>query len=245
MGPKTLRPLFHLRGDRAILSTPPVKRPCYDEEALNEARLLRAGLNRERQGGTTTQWVETLFVNGADYSAVASTASEASLLGGVAQQPSLGAFYFDGQKGVRRTVMLEGSGVLSTTSTPTITFQIRMGTTAGSSSLSGSSVGVSAAITTASGVTNKYFYFRLLLTNYTPGIGSGQDTISGAGYILSPGGFGSPFIFPLEITTPDTAVWTQTFDASVTQYLNASITWSASSSSNSATLKSLMFLGMN
>lgn len=239
-------PLLHRKGTRPVRRERPIRRRLLsDELALVSARRLQAMLNDERMGGTTTQWTEVLFVNGADYSAVASTASETSLLGGVNQQPSFPAFYFDGQKGVRRTVMLIAQGVLGTTSTPTIIFQTRLGTSAGSSSLTGASIGVSAAITTASGVSNKMWYMQLLLTNYTPGIGSGNDTISGAGFVWSGGGFASPFQYVLEPTTPDTATWTQTFDASVTTYVNLSVTWSASSASNTITAKNVMMLGMN
>lgn len=243
IGPKNLFPMFHTRKRGKRRTTPYI--PRYDQDAIDAARRLREQLNDIRQGGTTTQWEEVIFVNRADFSAVASTASEASLLGGANQQPVLPAFYFDAQKGERRSYIMEASGILGTTSTPTIIFQVRSGTSVGSSSLTGASVGVSAAITTASGVSNKWWYLRLLMTNYTPGLGSGNDTISGAGYVVSPGGFASPFMYPLEPTTPDTATWTQTLDASVTQYINLSITWSASSASNTITCKSLLMHGLN
>lgn len=192
----------------------------------------------------TASWWETLFTSRADYTAVASTASEASLIAGNNVQPTFWAGYFDAYNRPGRTIRILASGIFSTTGTPTMIFQARLGTTSGSSFLSGTSVGVSAAITTGSGVTNKYFELDLTLTARTLGIGTGNTTLSGFGKVVSPG-FASPFIYPLEPTTPDTATWTSTIDMSLVQYLNLSLTWSASSASNTCTLKDLIVLGLN
>lgn len=192
----------------------------------------------------TGTWTECFFVNRADGTAVASTASETSLLGGLNDQPVIPALFFDGNK-VGKAIYLRASGVFSNTGTPTLIFQVRSGTTQGSSSLTGASVAVSAAITTASGITNKWWELHLWLKQATPGFGTNNCTLAGSGYVISPGGFASPFVYALEPTTPDTATWTQTIDASLTQYLNLSITWSASSASNTCTLKDLYVLGLN
>jgi hypothetical protein len=58
-------------------------------------------------------------------------------------------------------------------------------------------------------------------------------------------GFASPYRYPVEVTTPDTATWTQTFNGNSTYYLNLSLTWSASSASNTATCKELRMIGWN
>lgn len=216
-----------------------------DHLALQRAALVRRRADWLRAGGLTQTWAETIFANRADYSAFNTSSSEGSLLAGVNEQPVLPALYFDGNKGFGRTVVLEAEGVLGTTSTPTIIFQWRLGTTSGSTFLSGASVGVSAAITTASGVSNKWWKSRLTLTCNTPGIGAGNTTLNCEGEVYSPGGFASPFIYPLEPTTPDTATWTATIDNSVTQYVNLSVTWSASSASNTITCKRLLMYGMN
>jgi hypothetical protein len=242
----SLRPLFRVGKDKvARRFDPGTALNRVDREAIAHARRLRAMLNDERLGGTTTQWAETLFVNKQDYSAFNNSSSEGSLLAGYNQQPVIPAFYFDMQKGERRTLMMKAMGVLSTTSTPTIIFQVRLGTTLGSSYLSGASIGVSTTITTASGVSSQAWTLDLLLTCYTPGIGSGNCTISGAGEVRSSAGFGSPFFYPLEPTTPATATWTQTFDASATQYINLSATWGTQSVSNTITCKNLLLLGLN
>ena len=190
-------------------------------------------------------WSELLWANRADGTAVDTTASEASLLTGLNQQPVLPAFFFDGPQKIGKTISIKAGGVFSNTGTPTLIFQARLGTTAGASYLSGGSVGVTAAITTANGVTNKWWELDLDLTLRTPGIGTGNSTLSGAGKVSSPSGFASPFVYPIEITTPDTATWTQTFDAGLTQYFNLSVTWSASSASNTITLKKLLAWAWN
>lgn len=215
------------------------------QATVRDHRSLRSSPQRAHHSALTGTWSELIFGNRADYTANASTSTETSLLVGVNQQPVLPALFFNDLRGFGRTVSLWGGGVVGSTGTPTNTFQLRLGTSSGASSLAGTSVGVSAAITMASSVTNKYWMFRLDLTCYTPGIGSGNTTLSGAGFITSPGGFASPFTYALEPTTPDTATWTITIDNSVTQYFNVSNTWSASSASNTMQLKQLFLAGHN
>lgn len=190
--------------------------------------------------GLTNTYNEQFFINRADFTAYANATAETSLISGLNVQPVIPANYFLFQGAALRGIRIEAQGVLSTTSTPTIIFQVRLGTTSGASFLSGASVGVSAAITTASAVSNKWWRLQLDLICTVSGIGTGNATLAGAGYVESPGGFGSPFIYPLEPTTPDTATWTATFDASVSQYVNLSATWSAASSSNTITCKQLV-----
>lgn len=218
---------------------------ALDQLALAEAYSRLHNGESVQASGYTGTWAELIWVNAADFTAFNTSSSEGSIISGLNDQPVLQAGFFFNKAGKYRSVTIEAQGVLGTTGTPTIIFQARLGTTSGPTYLSGTSVGVTAAITTSSGVTNKWWYLRLDLTCYTPGIGSGNTTLSGAGYVLSPGGFATPFIYPIEPTTPDTATWTSTLDASLTQYLNLSCTWSASSSSNTITTKSLRMYGWN
>lgn len=210
-----------------------------DEHALAMAHRRRAIEESIRCTGLTGTWNETFFSSEADHTALASSAAEGSLIAGTNKQPFLPAGYLLFQGGAFRGVTIEAQGVFSTTSTPTLIFQVRFGETAGSSYLSGTSVGVSAAITTGSGVSNKWWYLYLSLIATSRGIGTGNTTLSGAGYVMSPGGFAAPYIYPLEPTTPDTATWTSTINGAVTQYINVSATWSASSASNTITCKQL------
>jgi hypothetical protein len=228
--------------DRARLSRNPLDGlPAFRQLDLLESHAAsRLSGFDPRMTGLTNTYVEDLFVNEADHTAVSNTTSETSLLAGTNKQPTIPANHFLQQGAQFRGVRILARGVLSTTSTPTLIFQVRLGTTSGSSYLSGSSLGVSAAITTASGVTNKWWELRLDLVCSVRGIGTGNATLCGAGYVSSPGGFASPFVYPLEPTTPDTATWTQVFDASLTQFVNLSATWSAASASNTITCKQLI-----
>jgi hypothetical protein len=211
--------------------------------ALKHAQKLQDRMNSIQCSGLTGTWTELFSANRADYTAIASFTSELSLLAGVNDQPVFPALFF--QQKERRSFSILARGLLSTTATPSYTFQLRLGTTLGATFISGTSIGVSAAIVTASGVTNKWWELRLDMTCYTPGLGTGNSTLSGSGYVTSPGGFASPFIYALEPTTPDTATWTATIDNSLTQYLNLSVTSTASSASNTLTLKQLYVFGLN
>lgn len=210
-----------------------------DYLALQKAHRLKRQLDDVRATGITATYCETFFCNEADHTAHSNSTSEVSLIAGTNKQPVIPANHFLQQGAQFRGLSFLARGVLSTTSTPTIIFQLRAGETAGSSFLSGTSIGVSAAITTASGITNKWWELRLDLIATVRGIGTGNTTLSGSGYVTSPGGFASPFIYPLEPTTPDTATWTATINGGVTQYINLSATWSAASASNTITCKQL------
>lgn len=232
-----------VRTDRVrMLQSPTDGMPPHQKRdflAEYEAHRRRQIVDAVRATGAGSTYNETIFVNEGDHTALASSSSEGSLLAGLNKQPIIPAGYFLQQGGAFRGIKLLARGVFSTTSTPTLTFQVRAGETAGSTFLSGTSLGVSAAITTGSGVSNKFWELGLDMTCTVRGIGTGNATLSGAGYVLSQSGFGTPFNFPLEPTTPDTATWTATFNAAVTQYLNLSATWSASSASNTITCKYL------
>lgn len=212
---------------------------------LMHARRVADRENRIRNSFTTGTVTELMFVNTADYTAVDTTASEASLLAGVNEQPVIPAFFFFNKQGRNRCVRIEAEGILGTTSTPTLQFQIRFGTTAGSTFLSGTSVGISAAITTLSGVSNQWWRLRLDLQCNTAGIGTGNTTLSGSGFVQSPTGFASPFIYPLEPTTPQSATWTSVMDNALNQFVNLSVTWGTSSASNTIKCKSLRMFGLN
>lgn len=193
-----------------------------------------------------TSWGTNLFSARADGTAVASTSSEATLLAGLGAQPTLYAGYFDqGNRAFGKRLRLHAAGVLSTTGTPTIIFQVRTSTTQGNTQYGGTSLGVSAAIPTSSGVTNKWWRLELFIACYTPGQGTGSTTLTSNGYVTCPNGFASPFTYELEPTTPATATWTSTLDNSLTQFLNLSCTWSASSASNTITLKDVSLFEEN
>jgi len=233
---------FHVLGQVKLPSVQPEARRDF---GILQARRLARRRNSFRNSFLTGTVSELIFANRSDFTALASFTSEASLIAGTNQQPVIPALFFNDLKGFGRTISIVARGVLSSTSTPTYTFQFRLGTTAGSTFLSGTSIGVSAAITTGSSITNKWWEARLDLSCYTPGIGTGNTTLSGSGFVRSPSGFASPFTFPMLPTTPDTATWTSVIDAALTQHLNFSVTCSSSSASNTIQCKQLYVHGLN
>lgn len=192
--------------------------------------------------GTVTELIE---VSRADYTAHANSTSEVSLIAGPNLQPTMPAGFLSGIKGYGKTCMLIMEGVVSTTGTPTIIFTIRTSSTQGTATVNGTTLGVTAAITTQNGLSNDYWRLEWSFTVGTPGQGTNNATLIGSGYTMSPQGWASPFIYPIEPSTPDTATWTATIDAALTQYINVTGTWSAASASNTITCKRMMFLGLN
>lgn len=217
----------------------PKLNPLQWLDAVAQRRAAALHNSRDIQNtGLSTGYRETIYQNRADFTAFNTSNAEGSIITStVGDQPIIPAQTFHQHE--RRSIIIEADGIIGTTSTPTIIFQVRLGTTAGGAYLSGTSVGVTAAITTSSGVSNKLWRLRLRLTCNTPGIGTGNCTLSGAGTVWSGGGFASPFEYAIQPTTPDTATWTSVIDASLTQYVNLSVTWSSSSASNTITTKNL------
>jgi hypothetical protein len=216
-----------------------------DRQAVRRALVTHQDAHHNQNSFITGSLSEVIYVNRADYTPVASTASEATLLAGLNEQCVFPAAFFLNPSATRRAVRITARGVFSTTGTPTMIFQARLNTTAGAAVYTGTSVGVTAAITTGSGVSNQWFELIMDLVCATPGIGTGSTTLICNGRVSSPGGFASPFSYAVLPTTPPTATWTATVDGAVTSYLGLSMTWSASSASNTITLKELLCQGLN
>lgn len=193
----------------------------------------------------TTTYAEVFYQNVADFTAHANSATEGSLLTGPNMQPTFPANFLGRQSARGKAFRIEASGILATTVTPTIIFQTRLGTTQGATDLTGTSVGVSAAITTGSGVTNQFWHLWLDITCNTPGQGTNNATLNCHGAVICPGGFVSPFAYALLPTTPPTGTWTATLNGASTQYFNLSATWSAASASNTITCKTLRAFCLN
>jgi hypothetical protein len=187
---------------------------------------------------------EVLFANSADGTALASFTSEASLLGGMnGLQPVLPADFFVPTNGFPKTLKIRASGVLgATTSAPTYTFYVRIGTTI--AVITGTSLLQSAAITSVVSASNAYWELEADLILRTPGLGTGNATLQAAGSIFSPGGFAAPYLYAM---TPSASpsTWTVTIDPSVQLYLALSCACSASNAANTVQLKQLVVLGCN
>lgn len=195
--------------------------------------------------GTNT-WPETFFASKAAFSAVANTTSETTLLGGANLQPTISPPTFASVPGsATRCLSFRGWGLVSNTGTPTINFKFYLNTTQGSGSLAGTTLGSTGAITTASGISNMIWKFELDVICQTPGQGTGNATLFASGLVSCPGGFASPFVYPITPGGGNSATVTATLDGSLTQFLNMSATWSAASSSNTITLNALQAVGWN
>jgi hypothetical protein len=228
---RTFRPLAQIAMPRLL------PHQWSDLRSLEAARNRR--LSAPRMTRMTQTYGEMFYFNRSDFSAMNNQNVETGIIqGGGNAQPTLPSNFF-GAPGFAQPFRIEASGIIGTTGTPTIIFQVRLGSTIGVTTYTGASVGVSAAITTQSGISNQWWSLVLDLTCNTPGQGTGNCTLSGAGYVESPGGFASPFKYSLAPGTPPTATWTQTIDGSLTQYFNLSATWSAASGSNTITVKTL------
>jgi hypothetical protein len=185
-------------------------------------------------------WSDLLFTNVADFTAQASFTSEASLLTGPNQQPTFLAGTWADYAAVGKVVRITAEGIVGSTGTPTYLFQLRLGTTQGATDLTGSSIGVSDAITTASGISNQWWKLDVGLTCTVAGQGANNVTLKCSGSIRSPSGFAAPYEYILTPTDPPTATWTAaTINGAATQYFNLSVTCSASSASNTITCKKL------
>lgn len=188
--------------------------------------------------------MEVLFVSKADQTALNTFIAEASLFAGTNRLPFIPADYFSVEG---KAVELRVQGVFSTTDTPTWLWTHRFHTAAvtATSSVSGTAVGVTAALTSQSGVTNQQWEFVQRITCVTPGTGSTACTVMAAGWVESPGGLAAPYKYAVQPTTPATATWTVTLDQSQKYYPNLTATCGTSSGSNTITAKRIILLGMN
>lgn len=190
-------------------------------------------------------WSEQLFANLADHTALASFTSEASLLAGTnAQCVFPPGFFFENNR-PGRTLFVYASGIVACTATPTYTFSLRIGSTVGSAHLGGTLVLASAAITCASGISDKRWELCGRIVCRTPGLSTSNTTLSASGFVISTGGFASPYQYALSPGGGESATWTSTLDASVQQYLNLSVACSASSASNTIRCKELLVVSGN
>lgn len=188
----------------------------------------------------TGKFQEGLYVSTADCTALASFTSEASAIAGPNKQPTLPGQFFGLSGSNGAALYIRWWGILGSTGTPTYVFTVRAGTTQGTSFLSGTKLFESAAITTASGVSNKNWVLEGWLTVNTYGQGTGNCTLNCLGFVSSPAGFASPGFYSVNPSSADSATLTATLDASLTQYINCSVTCSASSASNTVTTKGLI-----
>lgn len=181
-------------------------------------------------------WQEALAWTTADSTAVASTTTETALFAA----PTIPANYL--QDG--RTLRIRAIGKYSTTATPTMIFGLRYGTATG-----GVLLCKTAACTTPSGVTNAMWDLDVLLTVRSNGAtgtvmsnGTARVFAGVAGTVASATGEG--LVTPMTnggVITPAAATCDLTADTALT----ITLTWSASSASNTATGLNLLIESLN
>jgi hypothetical protein len=178
----------------------------------------------------------------ADFTAKNTFTLEASILSG-GSQPVLWHPALDFTQ-VGRQFRLSGRGVISSVTTPSFTFIVRMGTlaTAGGTNITGVVIGTTAAMPTISGASNNVFEFALNIMLVTAGIGSGNTTITSSGIFVSSG-----ITLPVNDMSPTNgnATWTTTCDNSVDNYIQISAVCTASNSGNNIQLKQLELEAVN
>lgn len=184
------------------------------------------------RGGSLT-YSELGFFETADFTQLGTFTSEASLLAGQNRQAVVPRGYFD-RAGA--AILIEAAGILSVTGTPTFLFTNRLGSTIGASDLTGTAVGVSAALAVGSGLSNQHWYLRLLIACRTPGQGATNTTLNCSGYVAS-AGFALLGLNPLTPGGGNGATWTATVNNAVELYPNLSATCSASDASNTIRCK--------
>ena len=217
-------------------------REIMDQRAMMYAeRLHRRHHAIQNAGLAVGKFSEAPYCRG-DFTTLASFTAEASLLGKTPpEQPQIPSSFLTD---VGKAILFQAMGVVSTTGTPTYIFQCRLSSTVGTSTLSGTSIGVTPTITAASGVTNSFWWLDLLIWVKAPGQGTTNTTLNCQGLLRSPDGFGVNS-YALSPTTPPTATFTATIDNSVTQYFNLSVTCGTSNASNAVTCKTLVMHGLN
>lgn len=140
-----------------------------------------------------------------------------------------------------RAIRIVARGILSSTSTPTYTFTVRFGAAGNTTS---AIVAGSAAITTASSISNKGWEFEADIIMKTIAGAGTNSTVVGSGFVTSPAGFASPFQYELwgGAAQPGTVA---TVDTSIVNYINFNVACSASSASNSIQVLQLLVFGLN
>lgn len=214
-----------------------------DDEVAQEIR----SVPTHRSSFGTNTWPELFFSSKAAFTAVANTTTETTLLGGANLQPTISPPTFAAVPGsAARCLSFKGWGLLGTTTgPPTVNLKFYLNTTQGSSSLAGTVIGSTGALTTVASQTNQIWKFELDLICQAPGQGTGNATVFASGHVMCSGGLASPFFFPITPGGGNSSTVTATLDGSLTQFFNMSATWSAANAANTITLESLQAWGWN
>lgn len=190
--------------------------------------------------------VELLYASTAAGTAKTTFTSEVAINDTAGMGPQVllpkGFYPADRAGAVGKTIRIEASGIVSSTATPSYTWTVRGGA---AGATSGAILLGSAALATASGISNVQWWFEGTVVLETLAAGAGS-TIRGTGKLTTDGYSAATTtrVFPLYggAASPGTAA---TFDTTNDNFLNFNITCTASSASNSITLQQLLVYGSN
>ena len=187
--------------------------------------------------GSTT---ELIYSNTAPGTALASFTSEALAndVAGMGVQAQLSPYYLDRFRWGLDELYILAYGLLSSTGTPTYTFTIRLGASGTTAPI----VLGSAALTTASGVTNKLWRIQGIVSLQTRGADGANSTVRGTGIIDSPAGLAASGALLGGAAAPGTIT---TVDPSIVNFVNLNIACSASSASNTIQVLALSVFGLH
>jgi hypothetical protein len=186
--------------------------------------------------------VELIYANTASGAAQNTFTSERTLFttAEMGERPVIPPYYFAPNAGVAGGIRIYAAGILSTTSAPTFTWTIRLGSNG--STTAAIALG-SAALTAATTVTNVGWELEGTIIMRTLLTAGASSTIQGRGTIWGFSSLASPFGASLyaNAAQPGTVA---TFDPSITNYVNVNIACGTSSSSNAITLTTLLVFGL-
>lgn len=190
-------------------------------------------------------------------SGVAVTAAAATILSGTtAANPPYGlpGGFFAQQSGggPGKSIMIKGGGWYTVGSTAvTNTFKIGLNTTQNTAAIA-VTLGATGAWTTVASQSNVAFEFELLVTATAPGKAGTNGSFNTCGRVLIGQAnnaanptlqtVGAQWATPIMIGAPQTAAG---FDPTVTQYVEMSNTWSATTGAPTATLTNFYVFGLN
>ncbi|HYS37277.1 MAG TPA: hypothetical protein VEO01_16795 [Pseudonocardiaceae bacterium] len=141
----------------------------------------------------------------------------------------------------RKGLRIEARGILSSTGTPTYTLTLRSGTIG---NITAAILLGSAALTTATTITNKGWEFEGSIIFKDPSGSGAASSGTGAGMITCPAGLASPFTYELWGGAAQPGSFS-TFDPTIQNFLNFNVACSASSASNSIQLLEFLVYGLN
>lgn len=141
-----------------------------------------------------------------------------------------------------RGIRIVARGIVSSTGTPSYTWTVRLG----ASGITGPIVLGSAALATASGVSNVPWNLEGDVILEVLGAAGGNSTVRGIGTLLTDGYSAATTTRLYQLyggaASPGTVA---TVDTSITNYINLDITCTASSASNTITLQQMEVYGLN